>query len=82
MILQEYYEYGLPQSPNALPSLFYGMHDLALRSPSRLSVNTVFSEDKDKSSVLDQLSSMSPPGSIASRQYLLIFSGDASETDG
>jgi len=24
------------------------MHDIALRSPSRLSVNTVFSEDKDE----------------------------------
>ncbi|KIM89875.1 hypothetical protein PILCRDRAFT_812658 [Piloderma croceum F 1598] len=66
MIRQEHYEYGLPQSPNALPSLFYGLHDIALRSPSpsRLSAKTVFLQDMHENGMLDQLSSLPPPGSI------------------
>jgi hypothetical protein len=70
MIRQEHYEYGLPQSPNALPSLFYGLHDIALRSPSpsRLSAKTVFLQNTHENGMLDQLSSLPSPGSITISQ--------------
>jgi hypothetical protein len=70
MIRQEHYEYGLPQSPNALPSLFYGLHEIALRSPSpsRLSSKTVFLQDMHENGIPDQLLSLPPPGSITISQ--------------
>lgn len=70
MILQEHYEHGLPQSPDVLPSLFYGLHNITLRSPSpsRLSVKTVFSQRQEEGK-LSQLPPTPPPDSISSSQY-------------
>lgn len=69
MILQEYYEYGLPQSPNMLPSLFYDLHSNVLRSPSPscLSFKSIFSQRNDEIGILDQLPP-TPPDSIMSSQ--------------
>jgi hypothetical protein len=80
MIQQEYYEYGLPASPNVLPSLFYGLHNVVLRSPSpsRLSVKSVFSQRKDEGGLLDQRPSAPSPDSISICQHFLIHRRDAS----
>jgi hypothetical protein len=73
MILQEHYEYGLPEDPDVLPHLFYGSQDVALRSssPSRLSVKTVFSQRTGGSGILNQLPP-TPPDSISSCQSFLL----------
>lgn len=73
MIQQEHYEHGLPVSPNMLPSLFYGLGDRMLRSPSpgHLSVKSVFSHHQIDNGKNDQLPPTPPPDSISKCSILV-----------
>lgn len=45
IIRQEHYDYGLPNSPNVLPALFYGDIDgVLLRSPSPACLSIQYTE--------------------------------------